>query len=106
MEEDREEVMIFKDLGACEKMVEACEYLGWKNPSKIQAEAIPHALERKDLIGLALTNSSKTGAFALPILRSLLNSPQPFFTYVLSPTWFHIYFILGSFFNSLLCSTF
>ena len=32
MEEDREEVMIFKDLGACEKMVEACEYLGWKNP--------------------------------------------------------------------------
>jgi len=101
MEEDKEEAMSFKDLGACEKLVEACDYLGWKNPSKIQVEAIPHALEGKDLIGLALIGSGKTGAFALPILQSLLDSPQPFFTCVLFPTRFHIYFILGSFFNSL-----
>ena len=103
MEEDREEAMSFKDLGVCEKLVEACDCLGWKNPSKIQAEAIPHALKGKDLIGLALTATSKTGAFDLPILQSLLDSPQPFFAYVLSPTRFHIYFILGSSFNSLLC---
>ena len=106
MEEDREEAMSFKDLGVCEKLVEACDCLGWKNPSKIKAEAIPQALKGKDLIGLALTATSKTGAFALPILQSLLDSPQPFFAYVLSPTRFHIYFILGSFFNSLLCSMF
>ena len=68
MEEDREEAMSFKDLGVCEKLVEACDYLGWKNTSKIQVEAIPHALEGKDLIGLALIGSGKTGAFALPIL--------------------------------------
>ncbi|KAK9991884.1 hypothetical protein SO802_026869 [Lithocarpus litseifolius] len=60
--------------------------MSWKYPSKIQAEAIPHALEGKDLIGLALTGSGKTGAFALPILQSLLDSPQPFFACVLSPT--------------------
>ena len=106
MEEDKEEVMSFKDLGVCEKLVEACDCLGWKNPSKIQAEAIPHALKGKDLIGLALTGSGKTGAFVLPILQPLLDSPQPFFAYVLSQTRFHIYFILGSFFNSLLCFTF
>lgn len=35
----------FKDLGVCEQLVEACENLGWKIPSKIQAEAIPHALD-------------------------------------------------------------
>lgn len=35
----------FKDLGVCDQLVEACESLGWKNPSKIQAEAIPHALD-------------------------------------------------------------
>ena len=46
MEQDNEEeVKTFKDLGICEQLVEACDSLGWKNPSKIQAEAIPHALE-------------------------------------------------------------
>jgi hypothetical protein len=34
----------FKDLGVCDQLVEACENLGWKIPSKIQAEVIPHAL--------------------------------------------------------------
>ncbi|KAJ7982042.1 DEAD-box ATP-dependent RNA helicase [Quillaja saponaria] len=86
MEEDNEEVKTFSDLGICEQLVEACERLGWKNPSKIQAEAIPHALEGKDLIGLAQTGSGKTGAFALPIIQALLESPQAFFACVLSPT--------------------
>lgn len=35
----------FKDLGVCDQLVEACENLGWKIPSKIQAEAIPQALD-------------------------------------------------------------
>ncbi|XP_030952070.1 DEAD-box ATP-dependent RNA helicase 10-like [Quercus robur] len=86
MEGDREEGKSFKDLGLCEQLLEACDRMNWKYPSKIQAEAIPHALEGKDLIGLALTGSGKTGAFALPILQSLLDSPQPFFACVLSPT--------------------
>ncbi|GMY26584.1 DEAD-box ATP-dependent RNA helicase 10 isoform X2 [Fagus crenata] len=88
MAEDGEEEVVktFKDLGLCEQLVEACDSLGWTNPSKIQAEAIPHALEGKDLIGLAQTGSGKTGAFALPILESLLKSPQSFFACVLSPT--------------------
>lgn len=40
----------------------------------------------KDLIGLAQTGSGKTGAFALPILQALLDSPQAFFACVMSPT--------------------
>ncbi|XP_047315827.1 DEAD-box ATP-dependent RNA helicase 10-like [Impatiens glandulifera] len=88
MEEDKlSNLKSFKDLGVCEKLVEACDDLGWKNPSKIQVESIPHALKGKDLIGLAQTGSGKTGAFALPILQSLLESPQQaFFGCVLSPT--------------------
>ncbi|GFZ12629.1 DEA(D/H)-box RNA helicase family protein [Actinidia rufa] len=86
MEEGKEEVKSFNDLGVCEQLVEACDNLGWKHPSKIQAEAIPHALEGKDLIGLAQTGSGKTGAFALPILQALLETPQAFFACVLSPT--------------------
>ncbi|KAL5582518.1 hypothetical protein UlMin_014960 [Ulmus minor] len=80
------EVKTFKDLGICDELIEACDKLGWKTPSKIQAEAIPHALDGKDLIGLAQTGSGKTGAFALPILQALLEAQQSFFACVLSPT--------------------
>lgn len=38
------------------------------------------------MIGLAETGSGKTGAFALPILQSLLSSPQRLHTLVLTPT--------------------
>ncbi|XP_015881977.1 DEAD-box ATP-dependent RNA helicase 10 [Ziziphus jujuba] len=85
-ENENEEVKTFEGLGVCEQLVAACDKLGWKNPSRIQAEAIPHALEGKDLIGLAQTGSGKTGAFALPILQALLEAQHPFFACVLSPT--------------------
>ncbi|KAL5989609.1 DEAD-box ATP-dependent RNA helicase 10 [Asimina triloba] len=84
--EDKEEVTTFNGLGVCDELVEACERLGWKSPSAVQAKAIPYALEGRDLIGLAQTGSGKTGAFALPILQSLLKAPQAFFACVLSPT--------------------
>ncbi|KAF3436940.1 hypothetical protein FNV43_RR19693 [Rhamnella rubrinervis] len=85
-ENENDEVQTFEGLGICDQLVVACDKLGWKNPSKIQLEAIPHALEGKDLIGLAQTGSGKTGAFALPILQALLDSPQAFFACVMSPT--------------------
>ncbi|XP_074561792.1 uncharacterized protein LOC141818121, partial [Curcuma longa] len=85
MEEDGSQ-KTFKTLGLKEELVEACEILGWKAPTKIQIEAIPFALEGKDIIGLAQTGSGKTGAFALPILQALLDTPQRLFACVLSPT--------------------
>ena len=51
--------------------------LGYKKPSEIQAEAIPWALQDRDIIGLAETGSGKTAAFALPVLHRLLRTkPQ------------------------------
>uniref|UniRef100_A0A3P9I9H2 Probable ATP-dependent RNA helicase DDX47 n=1 Tax=Oryzias latipes TaxID=8090 RepID=A0A3P9I9H2_ORYLA len=79
-------VKTFKDLGVTDVLCEACDQLGWKSPTKIQVEAIPVALQGKDVIGLAETGSGKTGAFALPILQSLLASPQRLHTLVLTPT--------------------
>ena len=40
----------------------------------------------KDIIGLAETGSGKTGSFAIPIIQSLLESPQRIYALVLTPT--------------------
>ena len=68
-EVEEAENLTFADLGLVDVLVENCDKLGWKKPSRIQAEAIPVALEGKDVIGLAETGSGKTAAFALPILQ-------------------------------------
>ena len=68
-EERQQEEKTFKDLGLDDELTARCETLGWKKPTKIQCEAIPVALEGKDVIGLAETGSGKTGAFALPVLQ-------------------------------------
>ncbi|XP_078388021.1 putative ATP-dependent RNA helicase DDX47 [Cetorhinus maximus] len=76
----------FRDLGVTEVLCEACEQLGWISPTKIQKEALPVALQGRDIIGLAETGSGKTAAFALPILQALLEKPQRLFALVLTPT--------------------
>ena len=63
----------FQDLGVIDSLCDACTALGYKAPTPIQNEAIPLALEGRDLIGLAETGSGKTAAFALPILQGTNN---------------------------------
>lgn len=76
----------FTELGIIDSLTEACEALGYKHPTPIQAESIPPALQGRDVIGLAETGSGKTAAFALPILQALMDKPQPFFGLVMAPT--------------------
>merc|ERR1719234_1481212 len=87
IEHEKEEAdKTFSELGLNEVLVEACEKVGWKKPSRIQEESIPIALAGNDVIGLAETGSGKTGSFALPILHSLLDAPARLFAVVLTPT--------------------
>lgn len=76
----------FRSLGVSELICEACEALKWAKPSRIQVEAIPVALQGRDVIGLAETGSGKTGAFVIPILQALLDTPQRLFALILTPT--------------------
>merc|ERR1719194_145857 len=76
----------WEDLGVCEELCSACRRVKWTAPTSIQQEAIPWALQGRDIIGLAETGSGKTGAFALPIVQRLLASPQRFFAVALAPT--------------------
>ncbi|KLJ06595.1 hypothetical protein EMPG_17896, partial [Blastomyces silverae] len=87
-QEEQEEAVTksFKDLGIIDSLCEACEALGYKSPTPIQAESIPLALQGRDLIGLAETGSGKTAAFALPILQALMEKPQSLFGLVMAPT--------------------
>ncbi|XP_051170062.1 probable ATP-dependent RNA helicase DDX47 [Leptopilina boulardi] len=85
IEEDAEQVT-WQDLGLPDSLCQACIDLKWKHPTKIQREAIPNALQGKDVIGLAETGSGKTAAFALPILYALLQNPQRYFALILAPT--------------------
>ncbi|XP_055715437.1 ATP-dependent RNA helicase DDX47 [Phlebotomus papatasi] len=83
---EKETQLTWQDLGLNDVLCEACAELKWKAPSKIQREAIPLALQGKDVIGLAETGSGKTAAFALPILQSLMETPQSLFALILTPT--------------------
>ncbi|KAK7959611.1 ATP-dependent rRNA helicase RRP3 [Apiospora aurea] len=86
--EEDEEVLnkSFKELGIVDSLCDACEALGYTSPTPIQQKSIPIALQNRDVIGLAETGSGKTAAFALPILQSLLDKPQPLFGLVIAPT--------------------
>jgi len=63
--------MSFDTLGLSEKVLTAVTDAGFTEPTKIQVEAIPPALERRDVLGLAQTGSGKTAAFTLPMLNIL-----------------------------------
>ena len=87
-EENTQEIIYetFESLGVNTTICDAARSMGWTKPSKIQAAAIPPGLQGRDLIALAETGSGKTGAFVIPILQSLLESPQRLCAIVLAPT--------------------
>jgi len=68
--------MSFKSLGLSEEIIRAVQKMGYKEPFKIQTEAIPVILSGSNVIALAKTGSGKTAAFVLPILQKLLNQKK------------------------------
>ncbi|ALO35309.1 RNA helicase [Colwellia sp. MT41] len=61
----------FKELGLIPPLLARLTELEYKQPTPIQAQAIPSILAGRDLIGGANTGSGKTAAFALPMLQQL-----------------------------------
>ncbi|MHA7968884.1 DEAD/DEAH box helicase [Rhizobium sp. CAU 1783] len=63
----------FADLGLSQKVLSAVTDAGYTTPTPIQAGAIPPALQRRDICGIAQTGTGKTASFVLPMLTLLEN---------------------------------
>ena len=61
----------FEELGVSKELRATIEALGWKLPTPIQTEAIPAALQGRDVVGIAQTGTGKTGAFMIPCLERI-----------------------------------
>jgi len=83
-------VTTFSELELDESLLQALQEKGYTRPTAIQAEAIPAALEGRDVLGSAPTGTGKTAAYLLPALQHLLDFPRkksgPPRILILSPT--------------------
>lgn len=81
--------MDFKTLQLIEPICKALAEQGYTEATAIQADAIPSALEGRDVLGSAQTGTGKTCAFAAPILQRLSQHPvkgTPIRALILTPT--------------------
>jgi superfamily II DNA/RNA helicase len=61
----------FDTLGLSSDILKAVADSGYTTPTPIQAQGIPHALKRRDMIGIAQTGTGKTASFTLPMIEML-----------------------------------
>jgi superfamily II DNA/RNA helicase len=61
----------FSDLALDPRVLQAISEAGYETPTPIQAQAIPHALQGRDVLGIAQTGTGKTASFTLPMITLL-----------------------------------
>ena len=76
----------FADLGLSEAMRKALEKKGYGYPTTIQAEAIPHFMQWKDVIAKAPTGTGKTFAFGIPMIEHIDAASNEVQGLILAPT--------------------
>jgi ATP-dependent RNA helicase DeaD len=76
----------FRALGLSDARIEQLEQMGFEAPTAIQAEAIPHLITGRDVVGQAQTGTGKTAAFGLPILERVDSSNKAVQALILTPT--------------------
>ncbi|MGI9090669.1 MAG: DEAD/DEAH box helicase [Gemmatimonadaceae bacterium] len=68
--------MSFSSLKLHPNLLKGIKELGFARPTPIQLDAIPPAMEGRDVLACAATGSGKTAAFLLPILHQLIDRPR------------------------------
>ncbi len=80
------EMMTFADLGLSDAMLKALEKKGYGYPTTIQAQAIPHFMQWKDVIAKAPTGTGKTFAFGIPMIEHVDVAVEAVQGLILAPT--------------------
>lgn len=75
----------FKELGISDNTVQSLESMGFKEPTPIQKDSIPYALQGIDILGQAQTGTGKTGAFGIPLIEKVVGK-QGVQSLILAPT--------------------
>ncbi len=75
----------FADFAINDALKENLERMGYKTPTPIQDQSIPHGLNGSDIVGIANTGTGKTTAFAVPLLHRLLQDENSH-ALILAPT--------------------
>jgi ATP-dependent RNA helicase DeaD len=75
----------FNSLNLEKTLMDSIAVINFKTPTPIQAQAIPIALEGKDILGTAQTGTGKTAAFGIPLINFLLKT-QKDTALVMTPT--------------------
>jgi len=79
--------MKFETLGFSDLILESLGYMGFKEATPIQEQAIPHIFEGRDILASAQTGTGKTAAFMLPILDMIsLDVPDSTTALIIVPT--------------------
>ena len=82
--------MSFDKLGLIAPILKALQQEGYENPTPIQEQSIPAAIQGKDILGCAQTGTGKTAAFAIPVLQRLHAAdnkhPRAIRALILTPT--------------------
>ncbi len=80
------ENLTFADLGLSDAMLKALEKKGYGYPTTIQAQAIPHFMQWKDVIAKAPTGTGKTFAFGIPMIEHVDATQEAVQGLILAPT--------------------
>jgi ATP-dependent RNA helicase DeaD len=76
----------FQDYQLSDEIRKALDVLKYDNPTEVQKEVIPKALENLDLVVRSQTGSGKTAAFAIPICEMMEWEEKKPQTLILTPT--------------------
>ncbi len=66
----------FQDFKIDQRLVRAAISKGYKIPTPIQDQIIPHIIDGFDVVGIADTGTGKTAAFVLPLINKILQNSR------------------------------
>ena len=68
--------MQFSEFDLDTKLLNAIDKMGYETPTSIQQQAIPEALQGRDILASAPTGTGKTAAFLIPAIQYLMDFPR------------------------------